>query len=178
MPATEHLFSEPAPPRLYIDTDIVLAYLNANESLHTRCIPFFESIALNRGTELYTSSLLWLEFAHVITREAFRTRLPESVQRRFRLDRWHDAQVRSAYLEANLRDLSELLGQFVLHEVALTPAVRTLAVEQMARFALGSQDATHLASASLAGVDGFASFDEAFRRVDGLQLWNDRSSLS
>ncbi len=174
MPATEHLFSEPAPPRLYIDTDIAIAYLNANEPLHARSILLFESLALNRGTELYASSLLWLEFAHVVTREAFRSRLPASVRRRFRLDRWHDAQIRSAYLEAHLHDLNELLSQFVLHEVALTPAVRTLAIELMARFALGSQDATHLASASLGNVDGIASFDEAFRRVDGLQLWNDR----
>jgi len=79
-----------------IDTDVVIAYLHAEEPLHTSCIPFFESIALSGGTERYVSSLLRLEFAHVVTREAFRTRPRESVRRQFRLDRGYHAPIRSA----------------------------------------------------------------------------------
>jgi predicted nucleic acid-binding protein len=44
----------------------------------------------------------------------------------------------------------------------------------MAEYSLGSQDAVHLACAAQARATDFASFDAAFRRVDDLDLWNDR----
>jgi predicted nucleic acid-binding protein len=43
----------------------------------------------------------------------------------------------------------------------------------VARSNVGSQDAAHLASAAEVEVRDFASPDEAYRRVDGLILWND-----
>jgi predicted nucleic acid-binding protein len=44
----------------------------------------------------------------------------------------------------------------------------------MGEYNLGAQNAVHLAGARIAGVHDFASFDRMFRRVDGLNLWNDR----
>lgn len=44
----------------------------------------------------------------------------------------------------------------------------------MADYNLEGQDAIHLASANYVGVFDMASLDRTFRRVDGLNLWNDQ----
>ena len=109
-----------------------------------------------------------------VTTERFRLALSGEDRRTYRLHRWHDPLVREAHLQAMLRTLENLLAQFEWHEVALAEAVRRDDARLMAEHNLRSYDAVHLASATAVGVPDFASLDRGYRRVDGLQLWNDR----
>ena len=174
MPVTEHLFADFPPRRLYVDTNMLISYLFRSERYYARCVVFFRRLAGTGVTTLYISSLTWMEFAHVVLGQRFRDRLPPAIRQRFHLDRWHERSVREWYFAEYRRALEALLGQFAWDEIALTPEIRAEALALMVEYDLGSQDAVHLASARLAGVRDFASFDRAFRRVDGLHLWNDQ----
>ena len=162
----------PPPSSLYVDSDMPLNYLIRTQPHHARAQSFLRALAVH-GTTLYISSLTWLELAHVVTREDFRRRLPLDLQQRFHLDRWQDQPVREAYVRALLGWIERLLDQFAWNEVFITDQIRVAAIQAMTRFRLSSQDACHLACAQQEGVQDFASFDEAYRRVDGLILWND-----
>jgi predicted nucleic acid-binding protein len=174
MPATERLFDEPLPTELYLDTDILIAHLNDSDLHHVRTVPFLERIAQNSATVVYISSFSWVEFIHVVVRERFRTSLPLETRQRLRISRWDEPLVRQAYLQAFVRALDELLAQFRYVEIELTSDIRATALHYVAQFNLGGQDAVHLASSTRTGVFDFTSFDEAFRKVDGLTLWNDQ----
>ncbi len=82
--------------------------------------------------------------------------------------------MRQRYLTALLGRFEALLNQFGWAEVGITSAVRRRALQYIGQYNLQSQDAMHLACAAEAGVSDLASFDQGFRRVDSLQLWNDR----
>ena len=146
----------------------------ATDLNHQRCVSFIARLAQHGLTVVDVSSLMWMEFAHHVTRERFRLVLAGDVRRTYRLHRWHDPLVREAYLQAMLRTLENLLAQFEWHEVALTETIRRDATRLMAEYNLRSYDAVYLASARAVGVADFASLDRGYRRVDGLQLWNDR----
>lgn len=72
-----------------------------------------------------------------------------------------------------VRTIDDALANFFWEEISLTPEIRKQSIEYMADHGLRPQDAVHLASTRAAGCENLASFDEAFRRVDGLVLWND-----
>lgn len=173
MPATEFAFTDPLPSALYLDNDVLIAYLVAPEPHHARCQVFLQRIAAERQTRVYISSLSWLEFGHTVMRQNFRDRLPAATQRQYTLDQWQRQAVREKYLQAMLGLLDGLLAQFAWTEVSLTPAVRQDVLRLLASYRLDSHDAVHLASASAAGVSDLASLDAGYQRVDGLKLWND-----
>jgi predicted nucleic acid-binding protein len=174
VPATERSFTDAPPARLYVDTDIFVSYLDGTQPHHTRCKAFLEALAEGGLTEIFISSLTGLEFAHVVMRENFRSNLPPELWRRYRLHRWNEPLVRQAYLQALIKTFESVLTQFKWAEVSLTPAIRIAAIRAMGQHNLGSQDAVHLVSARHAGLSDLASLDERYRRVDGLNLWNDR----
>jgi len=172
VPATERAFSDPPPGRLYLDTDILINYVLSSEPHHRRASTFLEGL-LAHDTMLCLSSITWVEYAHVLTRDDFRRRLPQEIRQRFQLDGWSDPAVRQQYLQEHVRALEELLAQFEWLEVFPLAEVRRAALALMAQYNLDGQDAIHLASASSQGVVDFASFDHVYRRVDELILWND-----
>lgn len=174
MPASERAFSEPPPESAYLDSDFLIILFVPTHLLHAQAQGFARRL-IGAGTVAHVSSLVWIEFAHVTTRAAFRDDLPAALRRRFRLDAWDDAQVRQEYLRAGLGALDELLDQFVEWvELPTDEAVRRQALTYIGEYNLGAQDAVHLASARLAGLNDLVSFDRGYRRVDGLTLWNDR----
>lgn len=67
-----------------------------------------------------------------------------------------------------------LLDSFEWFDVSPRPVVRPSALTLMAQYNLGSHDAAHVASATVAGRAELASFDTRHRRGDGLFLWNDQ----
>ena len=75
MPAQEHAFSEELPRLLYVDTDVIVAALVSTEPHYARCAAFFQRLAATATTQLYLSSLCWIECARAVTRESFRLRL-------------------------------------------------------------------------------------------------------
>lgn len=93
MPADERSFSEPLPESLYLDTDIVIAYLVDTEPHHESCRRFIRRIAEGGRTTLISSSLTWLEYANVILKAGFRERLATDVLQHFRLNRWNERAV-------------------------------------------------------------------------------------
>jgi predicted nucleic acid-binding protein len=172
VPAIESSFREVPPKQLFVDADFLIAALIQSETHHRHSADFLQQAAAH-STEIYLSSLTWLEFASAVTKDHFRARLPEEFQRRLELNRWQLRSVRRRYLELLFQRLRDTLDQFQWNEVSLSPEIRTLAIDDIMQFNLRSHDAVVHASASWAGVTDLASFDEAFRRVDGLVLWND-----
>jgi len=173
VPAVEHTFLDHVPEHIYIDTDVFISYLIGTQPHHVRCRAFLERLKREARTTLYVSSLSWLEIAHVITRSGFRDDLAADLRHQYRLSRWQRPEIRRTYIDGLIGDFETALGQFPWVEVPITPMVRRLAVRFMAAYGLGSQDATHLASAAQARVAHFASLDAGYRCVDDLDLWND-----
>lgn len=173
MAATERSFSDLPPSRLYVDTNVFIGYLFSTDPLHSRCRALLERVVAQGSTTIFVSSISWMEFAHVVTRQRFRDALPTETQRTFQLGRWQAQPVRERYLQHHSRALEVLFSHFELEEVAVTPEVRAGAMTYMAAYDLDGQDAIHLARARLVGVRDVASFDRKFRRVDWLYLWND-----
>lgn len=57
VPATERSFSDPLPSELYLDTDVIIAYLIRSEPHHARCRTFLRRVAQEQITAVFTSSL-------------------------------------------------------------------------------------------------------------------------
>lgn len=173
MPADERSFTDEPPDRLALDTDFIIAYLIDTEPHHARCRAFMQRLEVRGRTALYVSSLCWIELANVIMKERLRASLSEEARRRFRLRQWQDEGVRQAYLQSMIEAFETMLAQFAWNEVTLAPTVRQRATRYIARYRLSAHDAVHVASADYAGVTDFVALDEAYRRVDGITLWND-----
>jgi predicted nucleic acid-binding protein len=172
VPASEHSFRDTVPAQMFLDVDFFISVLVRTEPHHQRSTELFRRLAARRTT-LFVSSLTWMEFVNVVIKDRFRANLPDSLRSQLNLDRWQRSSVRRQYLDLLLQRLKELLDQFPWREVWLTPEVRELAVHDILNFNLRPLDAVMRASATYVGVSDFASFDEAYRRVDGLTLWND-----
>lgn len=173
MPATERSFSDPPPGRLYLDTDFLISCLIETQPHHERCRPFLDRLAQFGQTEIYVSPLSWLEFTHVVSKERFRLDLPEGMQQSYELHRWQDAQVRERYLTDLLSQFERLLLPFEWGEIPITADVRHTAIHYMMTYRLDPQDAGHVAAAWSLGIADIAALDRAFRKVDGITLWND-----
>ncbi|HLH25961.1 MAG TPA: type II toxin-antitoxin system VapC family toxin [Chloroflexota bacterium] len=173
MPATERAFAEAPPAHLYLDTNILVAHFVSNHVHHEQARDFLLPLFASGLTTLYVSPLTWVELTHVVCQAEFRQALPEQWQREARLARWDRADVRRAYLRSFWVALEQLLNQFGWTEIALTEGMRARALTHVSDYGLAPEDALHLAAAQETGVFDLASFDAAFRRVDGLSLWND-----
>lgn len=157
------------------DTNVCLDYLIDSRPRYALAVRLFQHLDACQLTTLYVSPLSWTEFAHVIRTQQFRDGLSPAWQQRYGLARWAQAPaVRRRYLAALLGQLEALLDQIGWAEIAITSDVRRRALQYVSQYNLQSQDAVHLACAAEAGVVDLASFDEGFRRVDNLYLWNDR----
>lgn len=174
MPASERSFGDPLPTLLYPDTDFLSAFLFAEEPLHGRALGFMQRLQRWAGLTLVVSSLLWTEFAQALAKEHFRLRLTSVAAIDAAPIYWGSASARTRYLQRHLGALELTLNQFDWIEVPLDRAIRRAAVDLMARYALKSQDAVHATTVFAAGARDLVSFDAAYRRVDGLALWNDR----
>lgn len=171
MPATRHALTEFAPSRLYPDTSFLLNVLIPSYPRHAAASAFLRQLVRTGATTLYVSSLTWLEFGHAVLRPDCRAGLAPDVQRQYRMDRWHDIDVRDAYLVSLIDRMQALLSEFDWYDVAVTLDVSLHALQLMGQYGLKGQDAAHVACAQAVGVVDVASFDTDFRRVDGLHLW-------
>lgn len=174
MPAAERAFGDALPRMLYPDTDFLISTIFTNQPHHQRSRALVERLLFEGRTALVVSSLLWTEFAHSICKEGFRLALEAREAQAVAPRRWQRRIARQRYLRCYVAQRDGILAQFNWIEVPLDETIRRAAVDLMARHALGSQGTVHVATAFAAGTPHLASFDAAYRRVDGLALWNDR----
>ena len=175
MPAAEISFSGETPPpdRLYLDSDILVAAVVSTHEHAERAARLFELLLQYGATTLYLCPVSWMEYAHVFSKETFRQTLPGEFAYLTPVTGWQDAAVRERYFKFVMSTLEDLLSPFDWHEIPTTFHVNRAAIGYMARYNMDAQDAVHLASARAVGLTDLASFDRIFRRVDGLNLWND-----
>jgi predicted nucleic acid-binding protein len=174
VPATERAFDEAPPLRLYVDTNVYLAYLVTPHPQHARARALFTHLAQHNRTTLYLSSVIWTELVNAVCHPQTLRILPADTKQQLGLQRWSVFRVQRDYRRHMLAGLAQLLAVFDWAEVPFTREVRIEALAYLDRYYLDSNDAIHLASATTVEVSDFASFDKAFRPVDGLSLWNDR----
>jgi predicted nucleic acid-binding protein len=100
---------------------------------------------------------------------ATQDRAPAHVIEAYDLKNWWDQTIRKAWLEHCWSLLNEYLESLpVVVELPITRSEIDFAVELMARFALRSQDAIHLATALHYQIPVFWTCDEHFRRVNDI----------
>jgi len=175
VPAIERPFdgSVLPPSRLYLDTDIMVAAVVRTHHHHVRATALFSLLIRYGLTTIYFCPITWMEFAHVFSKEGFRSELPAEFSRLNPVAGWADPAVRDAYFRFVMATFNAVLSPFDRDQVILTDDIQGRAIQHMATYNLGAQDAVHLACADAVGVRDFASFDRRFRRVEGLYLWND-----
>jgi predicted nucleic acid-binding protein len=173
VPATRRSLTSYPPAALYLDTSFLLNALIPGYPYYPATSAFLVNVADAQRTRLYVSTLVWIEFAHVVMQPRFHQGLAGDMQVAYSLAHWDEAAVRDSYLTAMTGALQDLLDAFGWFEIGVTPDVRVHALQLMAQFRLDGHDATHLACAQAAGLTDLASFDRDFRRVDGLDLWTE-----
>ena len=172
MAATQRLFhEEPLPRAVVLDTSLVVHVLHENEDFHRECLAFAQRL-VDAGVLLVYSNLLRMEFWHGWAR-AMRIRgIPgELLQQPPLLPDPGSERVR-AFLIGD-RYLRDFLSLFRRYEIRIGTRLLDCALSLMAQYNLASHDACVIAMASHAGVPDVASPDAKFRRIDGIQLWND-----
>jgi predicted nucleic acid-binding protein len=176
MPAVEISFSGDSlpPPYLYLDSDVLVAAVIRTHEHHERSVRLLELLLRSGVTTPCLSPVSWMEFAHVFSKESFRKALPLEFDHLRPVIEWVNPEARERYYEYVMHTLDDLLSPFEWLEIPTTTAVNRHAITLMGRYNMDAQDAIHLASMHLAGIDHLASFDRIFRRVDGLNLWNDQ----
>jgi len=174
VPAIEHPFTDFPPSLLYPDTDFLINCLVRSQSYHGACVTFLEHVIACGVTTIALSTFTRLEFAHSVTQAKFRNLLEPAEQQRLDLAHWDRRSVRENYLREFLLAVDDLLGPLDVNEIALVPSIQAQAINYMAQYNLQGQDALYLATALSVGIRDIASFDQIFRRIDGLHLWNNR----
>ena len=169
-PAREHLFSEPLPPAVVLDVDFVVNVLHEGEELHAECLEFATRM-YNADVIVVHTSLLRVEFWNGWRRAVAQRGLPPEVAISPPLLPDATAERRRLYRlgESYLKDF---LRAFRRYEIRLGARLLDQALGLIASYNLRSLDACLAASALRAGVPDVVSLDGVFRRVDGIDLWN------
>ena len=168
-PAVEHAFTEPLPSAVIVDADFVVNVLNEAEEFHNDCTLFARRLLASDVLVVY-SQLIRLEVIAGWRNSIRQSRLPAVVRGR-------QAGALPALEEgyrAGLSLLARFLSAFRRREVRLSIRLQEAAVPYMARHNLRPMDACLVAAAFTAGVPHIASLDRDLRKVDGIELWNDR----
>lgn len=174
MPATERSFTVDFPPaHLYLDTDLFFNVIKPSDPHHARSVAFLQRLIDHGLTQIYLSTVSWVEIIHRATREQYRLSLPPSIRQQYRLDQWHSQDVRNQYIQELIQTVEDILAPFEWVEISVTPDIFRVAAQLMGQYNLEGQDAIHLACMQSLGIMDIASFDKKFRRVEGIYLWND-----
>jgi predicted nucleic acid-binding protein len=171
--AIEHALSEPVPTSCYLDSDFLTAFTVPAHPCHEACYDFVERAA-RANTRAVINSLTWLEFVQAVSRAEFIADLPPDLRDRANLQFWESRiDVREAWIAEALDNLQALLNQFTdRQEVPINEGVRARAIDLKIQFDVDMADAVNVACAMAADTNNIVSFNEGYRRVDGLHLWN------
>ena len=159
-----------APVDVYLDTDVVVNCLIEDLRHSQACLQAMEHLGYS-GSTVWISQLLRVEYLQAVRSIATQGRAPSQLSKTFDLDNWVDSRVREAWLRHCWELLDEYIG--ILPSVVELPITRNeidRAPYLMARFALRSQDALHLATALHYDIPVFWTCDDHFQRVDDLSV--------
>jgi len=136
--------------------------------IRTTAQEFAERLKAER-TALLFCELVKIEFWHGWKKAAETQAFP------YEWANWDNLAGRVPYLKRGDRLLKQFLSQFPAYEQKILKTIKDNVVDIMAMYNLGSYDAIHIGTAIYRKVYNIASFDEDFRRVGGIQLWNNRA---
>jgi predicted nucleic acid-binding protein len=172
VPAVERGFRTRRLPELVaLDADFVVNVAITTEEFHRPCLSFSDRLRVD-GVRIVFSPLLRLEFLQAWRKALNRGAMATMIARQGRL--WDDpVEERQEYFARAERLFESFIDQFSRVEVRLDQRLQRETREQMAQHNLNSMDACLLATALRAGTDHIVSLDSDFRRVDGIDLWND-----
>jgi predicted nucleic acid-binding protein len=161
---------EPLPQAVVLDTSFVVNVLHENEDYHAPCLRFAERL-LGADVIVVYSALLRLEFWHGWARAVRLRGVPQEMLQQPRLVPDPGLDRSRAYSTGD-RFLKDFLRLFRRYEVRIGVRLLDRALSLMERYNLTSHDACVLAIAFYTDVLDVGSLDRKFRRVDGIQLWN------
>ena len=183
--AVEHLFNEPPPPRIVIDTSfLVLAVVStpAEEQFHIECRQFLGNLARAETALVYCTNLFlemqvaWSRLLRRVGEEQVWAALERWYGRVAPVAQWAilPETRRLTLLRALDQLVEDLLSLFESYEVQLSRSLIRDAQVWMASHQLRPGDAVLVAIAH--GTGGpIASVDGDFLKVeDWLQVWNNR----
>lgn len=151
---------------VYLDTSLVAAAV-VQLGQHAAVQSFLATL-LQADSPVFVSDLVRVELAQAIKAIANDPgAIPERERRKWKLHRWGDLQqVREDWYDYCFANYDTLLAQFVTaEEMALSRGVIESAVELMAAFQIGSNDAIHTATALAAGASTLATLDADFLKL-------------
>lgn len=156
---------------VYLDSSLVVAAM-IDGLPHSRACAAFCSHSIADSSHVYFSQILRLEIAEAVRKLATRAQLPEDLRDEYQLQSSAtDPLIRQQWMACRMSQFALLIGKF--HEVSELPfRIRMWhrSVQIMARYALGSHDAVHVATALLNGVDVFATADHHCVCVETLDI--------
>jgi predicted nucleic acid-binding protein len=155
---------------VYLDTDVLvnLAYTELPNS--AACFQACQFLA-ESGSIVYLSVLSHTEFAQAFRILATRQHVAPHLIDEFDLRSWSKREVRERWLGYWYAEFQSIVASFP--EAVHLPVGRAIvqqSVDVMARYALRSQDAIHLATALHYEIPVFWTCDKHFQRVDGIYV--------
>jgi predicted nucleic acid-binding protein len=155
---------------VYLDTDVLVncVYPDMPDAGASQ-----RAVQLLRETQsrVFLSAITAMEYAQAFRSLATRGTASRAVILEFELGRWNEASIRHRWmtfwrdeLERFRRSLPDCV------ELPITPEINHQSFDLVARYALRSQDAVHLATALHYEIPVFWTCDDHFSRVDELHV--------
>ncbi len=125
------------------------------------------------NSHVFFSQIARLEIAEAVRKLATRAQLPEDLRREYQLDQWAtDPLIRQQWMAFGMAQFATLISKFYrVSELPFRIRMWRRSVQIMGRYALGSHDAVHVATALQNGIEIFATSDRHFSRVSALDVW-------
>lgn len=157
-------------PDVYIDTDVAVNAIISDMENTAASRAALETL-LKSENVVHFSIILRMEYAQAIRNLASRGQLPTELRKGFHLDNWSDPVVRTQWMQYGMGQLDTLINDLpTVVELPVSGTIISQASEYMARYALRSQDAVHLATALHYEIPVFWTCDDHFSRVDDLVI--------
>lgn len=172
MVASERRFEErPLPSAVVLDTSFVINVLHEGEDVHAGCLRFAERLRTADCIVVY-SNLLRMEFWHGWARAVRLRGVPAKLLQEPMLMP-DEASERTRGFAVGDKYLKDFLALFRRYEIRIGARLLDRALDIMSNYNLTSHDACVVAIAGYTDTPDIVSLDSKFRRVDGIQLWND-----
>lgn len=165
---------------LYLDTSVVLAAIMPGSTNAEACAEFCFRLATERNRVAFSQTLT-IELSQGVRKIATRKdRIDPAVRARYELDRWEsDLSIRRRWMDRGVERFQALLATFgEAIELPFDATIWHTSIDLMVEHFLQAHDAVHAATARAYGLRAFATTDDDFARVTGLDVILLRDSAS